>query len=292
MPQIQTISLCTLEHENVWRHTARLLPRFIPSDDYIVYVPAHERAAFQEITATPIRVEDEPLSGSYANALSRALAIAGNTSRYGWYLQQFLKIEAILQSPFDLIVIWDSDCVPLRPIQLFTETQTAVYLEAYEYHAEYFRTIQRLLSLQKARAASFIVPGFPVRKIWVQEMIQAIEAKHTGFTWQEAIIQATDLSQASAFSEFETIGTWVANQYPTSWTTNAISWERLGQSRYGYARNLMTDEILKKGRDENLDVISFENWDKPHGWLSQWIKWTSLLVHRFRRSLDIRRKYS
>jgi hypothetical protein len=79
------------------------------------------------------------------------------------------------------------------------------------------------------------------------------------------LIACTDFDLPSGFSEFETLGTWVSNSYPDQWTTAPIAWERLGQSRFGYAKDFEVEELLNIGTAENLDVVSFENWD-VRGW--------------------------
>jgi hypothetical protein len=71
----------------------------------------------------------------------------------------------------------------------------------------------------------------------------------------------TDFSLRSGFSETETLGTWVANSYPGEWTSRIGSWERFGQSRFGLARSIGTEELIVIGKKHNLEIISFENWD-------------------------------
>jgi len=41
-----------------------------------------------------------------------------------------------------------------------------------------------------------------------------------------------------------------------------MNWERFGQSRFGYAKSFDTKELIGIGLANNLDIISFENWDK------------------------------
>ena len=275
---VQVITMCSLPHEVVWRLTSALLPRLIRADDFAVYVPENEEAHFAQITPRPVRVLPKSLlNGSYVNALHQALVECGNSARFGWYLQQFHKIEAILQSPAELVAIWDADCVPLRPIDLFDEIGRPIYMEATEYNEEYFRAIDRLVGIRKSHGPSFVIPGFPTKKVWVQELVDAIEKRHKGKTWQEAIICSTDLHHASGFSETETIGTWIAANYPNSWSTQVLSWERHGQSRFGYASEFNEDQLVSLGHTRDIAIISFENWDQ---------KGTKGFARRLKRALN------
>ena len=260
---IRVISICSLKHEHVWKLTSELLPRFIEADEFLVYVPENEVERFLEITNKAIKViPQSSLEQGFSKVLMNKMQMLGNEKRHGWYLQQFYKIQALIEAENKYLVIWDDDCIPVKRIQLFSRDHEPVYMLASEYYEPYFLTIERLLGLTRVQNQSFIIPGFPILKDWVKDFIQTIEVRHDGFKWFEAIIASTDLSQASGFSETETLGTWVANNYPSSWTSMRLNWERFGQSRFGPARYFTADKLMLIGNRENLDIITFENWDK------------------------------
>lgn len=259
----RVISICSLSHADVWKLTSRLLPQFVNADEYAVYVPDNEIDNFLAITDSVIEVLPQSALGeSFATKLQLAMDLTDNVKRYGWYLQQLLKIEGLLQSCADRLVIWDADCVPVKKIELFDEKGRVIYMRASEYHEEYFSMIERLLGLSRIQNQSFIIPGFPITGVWAKDFIRDIESRNGGIHWFDAIIANTDLSQQSGFSECETLGTWIANTHPDSWTTSDLAWERLGQSRFGFAKNLSTEDLVTIGKKKNLDIISFENWDR------------------------------
>ena len=256
--------MCTLEHLEVWGLTSRLLPRFVEATEFVVYVPEFQVDKFLEVTDSAVTVLSEDLLGeAFSCKLRNAVRATGNLSRYGWYLQQFNKIEALLQSDCDSLVIWDADCVPVHDIELFDEKGRPVYMNATEFNANYFESIDKLLGLSKIRSESFIVPSFPIYREWVRDLISYIEMRFGGLPWYDAIIASTDLSLGAGFSEFETLGTWVSHKYPESWTTGLQKWERFGQSRFGYAQDLTADQLVNIGENAKLDLISFESWDRP-----------------------------
>ena len=260
---VRVVTICSLRHSDVWKLTSELLPQFISADKFVVYVPANEIEEFRAITDSRIEImSQDTLGQEYFTKLMQAVSIAGNQPRFGWYLQQFYKIEALLKSEEKHVVIWDADCVPVKPIPLFTDKNSPIYMRAAnEINGPYFETIERLLGLSRIQDFSFVIPGFPILKPWVIEMIDYLEDTNPGLKWFDAIIKHSALALPSGFSETETLGTWVANIHPNEWSTIPGAWERHGQRRFGYARDLNTTRLIQIGIKKNLDIISFENWD-------------------------------
>jgi len=263
MNSTAVITLCNSAHIDVWKLTSELLPRQIKASSFRVYVPIEEIEMFREVTPSIFEVLPQNDYGrEYFESLSRACSLANNLGRFGWYLQQFLKIEILLASPEDHLVIWDADCVPLKPITTFNSTGDPVYmLASNEYNQTYFENIERLLGLKRIQDFSFVIPSFPVKKLWLQMLIEELTERSGKNSWWEAIIDSTDFSLRSGFSETETIGTWVANKYPGQWSTYPGRWERRGQKEFGYARNFSVEKLIRHTRKSSLDIVSFENWD-------------------------------
>jgi hypothetical protein len=263
MNSTAVISLCNLAHIDVWKLTSKLLPKQIKANSFRVYVPFDEVELFRRVTPSEFEVLSQSEFGcAFFESLSQACLLAKNAERFGWYLQQFLKIEILLSSPEDRLVIWDADCVPLKPITTFNSSGDPVYmLASNEYNKAYFENIQRLLGLTRVQDFSFVVPSFPVKKSWLQDLVEELRKRNGQDFWWEAIISSTDFSLRSGFSETETIGTWVANKYAGQWSTFSGSWERRGQKEFGYARNFSVDKLLRRTRKSSLDIVSFENWD-------------------------------
>lgn len=260
-PKTSLIALCNWPHRDVWRISSNLIPKYVDADSYRVYVPLKEQRKFIRATGPKFDVVPETrLDLSFSEALRTAVEVAGNKGRFGWYFQQFIKLQAILQDPNENIIIWDSDCVPVRNVRLFEGNAVPLMYSAQEYNPDYFLTIKKLLNLEKLRQESFIVPGFPIKKSTVQKMIAEIERRHHA-TWAQALISNIDFSKQSGFSEYETMGTWVMSQHPETRVSPNLKWERFGQSRFGYPQVLGEKGAIEVGLKFNLDVISFETWD-------------------------------
>jgi hypothetical protein len=256
------ITICSKSHSDVWKLTSALLPHHVKADRYIVYVPESEIEHFEVITNGGIEVaSQEELGVDFTKQLKLQFEGKANFMRFGWYLQQFYKIEALRRSQSEIVAIWDADCVPVSGIELFDNQGRPVYVNSSkEYHNDYFDNINRLLGMKRIQSHSFVIPGFPIKKCWVDEFIEFIETKHQ-LPWYQAIIESTDFSLGSGFSETETMGTWIANTYPSEWTTRFGTWERFGQSRFGYAKRFTPKRLIKLGAKKDLEIISFENWD-------------------------------
>lgn len=234
----------------------------VKADFFIVYVPDAEVKYFESITEPRIQVKSQGELGiEFESQLKEKIETAGNNKRFGWYLQQFYKIKAIQMVETNTVTIWDADCVPVAPIEVVNQNGQIVYVNSSsEFHKEYFENIERLLSMARQQNICFVIPSFPMMTNWVTDFITFIETKHRK-PWYEAIMQTTNFSQPSGFSETETLGTWVANKYPSAWTSRVGTWERFGQSRFGYAKDLNVEQLLDLGKKNNLEIISFENWD-------------------------------
>lgn len=256
------VSMCSAEHSDVWKLTSQLLPVNLKADRYIVYVPDTEVKIFEQITDPRIEVHaQEPLGKDFLDMFTRYLLDANNMKRFGWYLQQFYKISALKIVEDDIVVIWDADCVPVQPIEIVDFEKRIVFVKSStELHAPYFENIASLLGMKRIQDFSFVIPSFPIKKKWMNDFIEFIEKKHQK-KWFEAIMLTTDFSLQSGFSETETMGTFIANKFPEGWNTRKGTWERFGTSRFGSPKKINVEQLVSIGKKENLEIITFENWD-------------------------------
>jgi len=262
---VRVISICNSSHADVWKLTSNLLPKFVRADAYFVYVPEAEIFFFERITDPKIVIKSqESLGEMYRDSLYQKLKEAGNNERFGWYLQQFYKLEIVFQedSGFDVTVIWDSDCVPTRNIPVLDQSNKLIFMSAArEVHEEYFMLINRLLNYNKLVDFSFVIPGFPIMREMGIALRKELEFKMHPNKWFEALLENIHFGERSGLSETEILGTWIVHEYPNSWKSVEGRWERRGQKRFGYARKLHPKKIERLGLKHDLDIISFENWD-------------------------------
>lgn len=257
------ITICSLKHKDVWRLTSEALIRFVTASEYIVYVPEVERSEFERITGKAITIRSqEDLSVEFGENLSMKVSQAQNTERHGWYLQQFLKIEALLRCENERAVIWDADCVPLKEIKLFDSEGKVRYMSASEFNPHYFDLIYKILGLPRTHNHSFVIPGFPVYTTWIKEFADFLSGRYQMMPWHSVLMDNVDFRLRSGFSETETMGTWIVSRYSEMCSTSEYNWERSGQSKFGYARNFSLDKLISRAHEANeVDIVTFENWD-------------------------------
>ncbi len=137
----------------------------------------------------------------------------------GWYYQQFLKMQYAFVCSDKYYMVWDGDTIPCKELIMFQPESGKPYLDLkLEHHPEYFETMSVILpGFRKVIERSFISEHMLFRCDIMKHLISDIEANDNipGTRFWEKIINAIPESkiQSSAFSEFETYGTYAALKY-------------------------------------------------------------------------------
>jgi hypothetical protein len=138
----------------------------------------------------------------------------------GWYYQQFLKMQYANICRDKYYMAWDGDTILCKELEMFDEETGKPFFDLkHEFHPEYFETLEILLpGYKKLIKKSFISEHMLFRTDIMRKLIQEIESNDAipGTRFWEKIINAipADKIQSSAFSEFETYGTYVTANYP------------------------------------------------------------------------------
>ncbi len=178
----------------------------------------------------------------------------------GWYYQQFLKMQYAFMCEDEFYMVWDGDTIPCRTINMFSEAG-APYLDLkYEYHEAYFETLEVLLpGMRKCIKKSFISEHMLINTKLMRQLIEKIEANDEieGATFWEKIIHAIPPRKIvdSAFSEFETYGTFVCFTDPGMYKLREWHSFRLGAEFFN------PDEITDRDYEwlgKDFHAISFE----------------------------------
>jgi hypothetical protein len=183
-----------------------------------------------------------------------------NLDRAGWYYQQLLKILALAILPAeedDILLIWDADTLPMRKLTFSDAEGRLLYFTGAEHHQPYFDTINRLLGYGKKIDFSFVAQCLPVRKGWIRAFVDFVQARH-GEGLVDAILANANLSLISGFSEYETLGAFIANTHLSDMALQTLPWERYGYSHFGSLEAVYDSELL--GRE--FAYIAFEHWDR------------------------------
>jgi hypothetical protein len=258
----KTISVCEQRNIETWSIAAPRILNYINSIEYEVIVPDAQVEIFKDVTPSQIRVKPESAYIGKRNlAWLQSLMPQDFIRRAGWYLQQFIKIEACRAAkPYETILIWDADTIPLQKLVFEDEAGRLIYYKGNHrplIHKPYFDLIQKLLGMHRIHEISFISQSFPTRAVWAQEMCSTIEAKFFKESWIDAVVENIDhASGISGFSEYETLGTYISNNHMGEYTLSNRNFFRDGTSLIESPR-LLDDpkwSLLKN----SIDYIAFE----------------------------------
>jgi len=113
--------------------------------------------------------------------------------RSGWYIQQFLKMIYCMVCQDKFYLIWDSDTIPVKEVNMFSNKGKPFFDVKTEYHKQYFITMKRIFpELGKKYNYSFISEHMIINTKLMKNMINKIASKSNlpGDMWYEKIINS------------------------------------------------------------------------------------------------------
>ena len=256
------ISTCAIKDLEVWKQASKRIIQFIPAKNYIVIVPEAELDKFKK--ASPgnyLVINENDVLGTLNLVQIRNMLPDKFKFRAGWYLQQILKIAVAnnLNDNDGFSLIWDADTVPLQHIDFLNSENKLQFFVGHEFHQPYFSTIKKLLGIEKIIEQSFIAQSLPFRHEWIKAFIKCIEDRRKE-SWVNAIMNCSDLNNISGFSEYESIGTFVARNFPGEIMINNDKWERSGTEIFKRKFLSLSFLDLFASANPSLYFISFEGW--------------------------------
>lgn len=249
-----------LKDVETWKTVSRQVLENIAARTYEVVVPAGDVHTFVGVSPAAFEVapEESYLEGHTLESIRNALPLSVR-DRAGWYLQQLVKLTACSRGADDSVnLIWDGDTVPLRRLRFIDDQGRLRFYASREHHLPYFNAIETLLGLARSVDTSFIAQCMPTRARWVRDMIGEIEARASR-PWIDAVLACVSGRDPSEFSEYETLGQFVFQRYPSEAALTQRPWHRFGNSLVGGIDRLTHHEIDTLATD--YDFVSFESWD-------------------------------
>ena len=84
--------------------------------------------------------------------------------RAGWYIQQFVKMQFSRFTNDEYYLVWDSDTIPLKPVDMFADDGRPFFDMKDEMTPAYFRTLGKILpDIHKTVNESFISEHMIIR---------------------------------------------------------------------------------------------------------------------------------
>ena len=253
------VSVCHPKHLIAWRAAQARTSTFIPSREHLLVVPDDSVEEFAEATNGSIRIEPESLHiAPYEDRLRHELRRIGEERRYGSYVQQFIKLGALRGRPDgERLLIWDADTVPLRDLEFFMVDGRVKFYAEHRAHEPMFVQVERALGLQKATKRSFIAQCFPIRSEWANAFFAVLE--QFGEPWHDRILSTIPFDRGSALSEYELLGTFIADRFGEhiDWTSDP--WLRNG---YRFAR-IEGNAVDLSEVPSDVHFVALEDYDRP-----------------------------
>jgi hypothetical protein len=152
--------------------------------------------------------------------------IHGELNRNGWYLQQLLKLYALITIPgiLERCLIIDSDTFFLKPT-IFINNNKCLYNYGTEYHIQYFEHMLKmdkdLVKIDKTKSG--ICHHMMFEKIYINELINKIEENHNDKFYNIFLKMVTDFNESGA-SEYEIYFNYVFINYTNNVELRQLSW--------------------------------------------------------------------
>jgi hypothetical protein len=240
----RVLSVCCASDYEVWKLTSRYLPKYVDAQEYLLIVPDNEVSFFYSITPSiwTVRGEGE-FSYAYSKQAIDKRMVGENVGRAGWYLQQFLKINAILDPILkddDYVLIWDADTVPLKKLT-FVEKANPTKLMFYS-------------GTKRGGNFSFIAQCLPTKVAWVREMLGSLP------DYVDCVLEALPGESSSEFSEYEMIGSFVFLHYKNDVALNNRRWSRSLGGLIGISKCHVLNKTLLFVYSIFFDYVAFEKW--------------------------------
>ncbi len=240
--------------------------RFLPIKNIYVVAPENVREKIASFNDSRIIFVDENEFCDVKKILELYSSRTNiNPGRAGWYIQQFIKMSFSFFTHDNHYLIWDSDTIPLKPVNMFADDGRPYFDMKTEYNPPYFSTMSRILpGITKSVKKSFISEHMLIRSEYMREMIHEIEASGTleGNNFQEKIMNAVDAEDLSesGFSEYETYGNYVTVRHEGSYILR--DWRSLRHGGRFYSDISQVSDKTLQWISLKYDAATFEKFSE------------------------------
>lgn len=179
-------------------------------------------------------------------SLETVVNFHGKLQRNGWYLQQLLKLYALIVIPgiLDTCLIIDADTFFLKPTS-FIKDNKCLYDYGTEYHIPYFEHMAKLdIGLTKLSTFSGICHHMMLEKIYILELIYKVEEKHNDKFYNVFLKVVININESGA-SEYEIYFNFMLKNY-----INNIEIRKLNSNNVHH---------LSFDNENDLDYISYHH---------------------------------
>jgi len=233
---MHVVSVCHRRDLWIWRYSQHLIATNLPASRFTLIVDDEDWPLFSYFTTSPhweISKASAVLQEDFRHSLKLNLRKISKNLNFGWYWQQFLKIQFISQQTCSICLIWDADTVPLRMLSMPSDC-LGFYCKSSEYHRPYWHLNSSLLGLDYGiyPEFSFVSQLMGISPRIVLDMIEMISVRNHSMNWLDAVVVAlSNVPSNHRFSEYELMGSYAyRTTSPEAFINLEFPWIRNGSS--------------------------------------------------------------
>lgn len=134
--------------------------------------------------------------------------------RFGWVLQQFLKLEAVLESNQENVLVIDSDTILVKKREFVFENKKQLLLPSDEFNSEYYRNLEMVFGIHSPFKYSFVSHHLLFQKEVLAEILQNSKCENVD-AFAVKVLSESELNSNSPFSvDYELYAQFLMQNYP------------------------------------------------------------------------------
>lgn len=178
-------------------------------------------------------------------------------SRDKWILQQLLKVQGVLTSKSDAVLILDSDTVLLRPRPWFSSTGHQILMPTMEYNKSYYEFLQKLNISELVPKYSFISHHMLMQPKILSHLLDSLDLLKIDAFINYICDNANTDVQSPVCVEYELYGQYLYKTEPKEyfleqWSNISISKRHLGI--------ILESKFIKLTLRTFYNSVSFHSW--------------------------------
>jgi hypothetical protein len=180
-----------------------------PVDELVMVSPAHEELVGFAESAGCNWLEESQVAPVGKSAITYEV---DGFDRSGWLFQQLLKLACDSYTGAEHVLVIDADTILTEP-QVFALDGKELLLWGDSFNKPYVDVYERLLGEKIQGCFSFVSHQMLFSRSRLDALRRYLESRHE-CPWWKAILNETDYSAVSGFSEYETYGHFVLSRFP------------------------------------------------------------------------------
>jgi hypothetical protein len=162
--------------------------------------------------------------------------------RYGWVFQQFLKLQAVLESRESSVLILDADTILLQKRNFVDQQGMQLLLPTDEYNQDYYKNLEKLSGLDVRSDYSFVSHHLLIQREFFTEIMQELKCGSIN-DLVEKVLATSDLTSDSPFSiDYELYSQYLLKNHPNK--VRLSRWGNLSLRRSPCILKLLDSDLI------------------------------------------------